>query len=50
MVTRMFFATDHPAIPFLLLLAIVDDALGLMSLAVFYPFRGPLAPHPRRLS
>ena len=27
----------HPAIPFLLLLAIVDDALGLVILAVFYP-------------
>jgi NhaA family Na+:H+ antiporter len=28
---------DHPAIPFLLLLAIADDALGLVVLAVFYP-------------
>jgi len=28
---------DHPAIPFLLLLAIADDALGLLVLAVFYP-------------
>jgi NhaA family Na+:H+ antiporter len=28
---------DHPAIPFLLLLAIVDDAIGLLILAVFYP-------------
>lgn len=27
----------HPAIPFLLLLAIADDALGLIILAVFYP-------------
>jgi Na+:H+ antiporter, NhaA family len=27
----------HPAIPFLLLLAIADDALGLVLLAVFYP-------------
>ena len=27
----------HPAIPFLLLLAIADDALGLVILAVFYP-------------
>ena len=27
----------HPAVPFLLLLAIVDDALGLIILAVFYP-------------
>src|SRR5438105_912413 len=29
----------HPAIPFLLLLAIADDALGLVVLAVFYPAR-----------
>jgi len=27
----------HPAIPFLLLLAIADDALGLVLLALFYP-------------
>jgi NhaA family Na+:H+ antiporter len=29
--------THHPAIPFLLLLAIADDALGLVILAMFYP-------------
>jgi len=29
----------HPAIPFLLLLAIADDALGLVVLALFYPAR-----------
>jgi len=34
---RMIFPRDHPAIPFLLLLAIADDALGLILLAVFYP-------------
>jgi NhaA family Na+:H+ antiporter len=28
---------DHPAVPFLLLLAIADDAFGLIVLAVFYP-------------
>jgi NhaA family Na+:H+ antiporter len=28
---------QHPAIPFLLLLAIADDALGLVILALFYP-------------
>lgn len=28
---------EHPAIPFLLLLAIADDAFGLIILAVFYP-------------
>jgi NhaA family Na+:H+ antiporter len=34
---RLIFPTGHPAIPFLLLLAIADDALGLILLAVFYP-------------
>jgi NhaA family Na+:H+ antiporter len=34
---RFAFGTKHPAIPFLLLLAIADDALGLVILAVFYP-------------
>jgi NhaA family Na+:H+ antiporter len=34
---RFIFPRDHPAIPFLLLLAIADDALGLILLAVFYP-------------
>jgi NhaA family Na+:H+ antiporter len=29
----------HPVIPFLLLLAIADDALGLVILAIFYPVR-----------
>jgi NhaA family Na+:H+ antiporter len=37
MVARMIFRTGHPAVPFLLLLAIADDALGLIILAVFYP-------------
>lgn len=39
---RMIFPKTSPAIPFLLLLAIADDALGLVVLAVFYP-SGPLA-------
>jgi NhaA family Na+:H+ antiporter len=43
MVARAIFPASHPAIPFLLLLAIADDALGLMILAVFYP-SGPLSP------
>src|SRR5687768_15283584 len=43
MVARLVFPTAHPAIPFLLLLAIADDALGLVILAVFYP-SGPLSP------
>lgn len=37
MVARLIFGSLHPAIPFLLLLAIADDAIGLMILAVFYP-------------
>ena len=36
---RYVFPKKHPAIPFLLLLAIADDALGLMILAIFYPSR-----------
>ena len=37
MVARLIFPAGHPAIPFLLLLAIADDAMGLIILAVFYP-------------
>jgi NhaA family Na+:H+ antiporter len=37
MVARIVFPVGHPAIPFLLLLAIADDALGLVILATFYP-------------
>jgi NhaA family Na+:H+ antiporter len=43
MVARFVFPAGHPAIPFLLLLAIADDALGLVILAIFYP-SGPLGP------
>jgi Na+:H+ antiporter, NhaA family len=43
MVARIVFPSSHPAIPFLLLLAIADDALGLVMLAVFYP-SGQIAP------
>lgn len=39
---RLIFPRTHPAIPFLLLLAIADDALGLILLALFYP-SGPLS-------
>ena len=42
MAARLIFPRDHPAIPFLLLLAIADDALGLILLAIFYP-SGPLS-------
>ncbi len=34
---RLIFPRGSPAIPFLLLLAIADDALGLVVLAIFYP-------------
>lgn len=37
MIARVIFPKGHPAVPFLLLLAIADDALGLIILAVFYP-------------
>lgn len=37
LVARAIFGGGHPAIAFLLLLAIADDAAGLMILAVFYP-------------
>src|SRR3990170_3134864 len=37
MIARIIFPAAHPAIPFLLLLAIADDALGLIILALFYP-------------
>jgi NhaA family Na+:H+ antiporter len=40
---RIVFGEKHPAIPFLLLLAIADDALGLLIIAAFYP-TGPLHP------
>jgi NhaA family Na+:H+ antiporter len=43
LVARAIFGRGHPAVPFLLLLAIADDALGLVILAVFYP-TGPLRP------
>lgn len=34
---RLVFGDGHPAISFLLLLAIVDDAIGLAIIAIFYP-------------
>lgn len=43
LVARLIFGPKHPGIPFLLLLAIADDALGLLILAVFYP-TGALRP------
>ena len=43
LVARFVFGPTHPALPFLLLLAIADDALGLIILALFYP-SAPLQP------
>ncbi len=43
LVGRLVFGAGHPAVRFLLLLAIADDAVGLIILAVFYP-SGDLAP------
>jgi NhaA family Na+:H+ antiporter len=43
LVGRVVFGAGHPAIRFLLLLAIADDAAGLAILAVFYP-TGEIAP------
>ena len=43
LVGRLVFGAAHPAVRFLLLLAIADDAAGLIILAVFYP-SGELAP------
>lgn len=43
LVARFVLGPRHPGIPFLLLLAIADDALGLLILAVFYP-TGELRP------
>ncbi|MFP6678348.1 MAG: Na+/H+ antiporter NhaA, partial [Pirellulaceae bacterium] len=37
LVARLIFGGGHPAIAFLLLLAIADDAAGLIILAIFYP-------------
>lgn len=43
LVGRLVFGAGHPAVRFLLLLAIADDAAGLIILAIFYP-EGDLAP------
>lgn len=42
LVARIVFGARHPAISFLLLLAIADDAIGLGIIAIFYP--DPAAP------
>ncbi len=43
LIARVIFGAGHPAIAFLLLLAIADDAAGLLILAVFYP-QAPIVP------
>ncbi len=37
LIGRLIFGAGHPAVRFLLLLAIADDAAGLIILAIFYP-------------
>ncbi len=37
LVARVVFGSTHPAVFFLLLLAVADDAIGLVIIAVFYP-------------
>ncbi len=37
LVARLVFGNNHPAIAFLLLLAVADDGIGLAIIAVFYP-------------
>lgn len=43
LIARFIFGATHPAIAFLLLLAIADDAAGLIILAIFYP-QAPIVP------
>ncbi len=43
LIGRIVFGAGHPAVRFLLLLAIADDAAGLIILAIFYP-SGELQP------
>ena len=42
LVARVIFGNGHPAVNFLLLLAVADDAIGLGIIAIFYP--DPLYP------
>ena len=37
LVARMIFGPGHPAVQFLVLLAVLDDGIGLAIIAVFYP-------------
>lgn len=42
LIARMVFGAGHPAISFLLLLAVADDGIGLMIIAIFYPTQDPV--------
>ena len=37
LIARIVFGNSHPAVSYLLLLAVADDAIGLVIIAVFYP-------------
>ncbi len=37
LIARLAFGAGHPAVSFLLLLAVADDGLGLAIIAIFYP-------------
>lgn len=37
LVARVIFGGNHPAVTYLLLLAVADDAIGLAIIAIFYP-------------
>lgn len=42
LIARLVFGASHPAVSFLLLVAILDDGIGLLIIALFYP--DPLNP------
>ena len=42
LIARIVFGSGHPAISFLLLLAVADDGIGLMIIAIFYPVAEPV--------
>ena len=42
LIARMVFGSNHPAVSFLVLLAVADDGIGLAIIAMFYP--DPLLP------
>lgn len=41
LLARAAFGKGHPAVSFLLLLAVADDAIGLVIIALFYPVANP---------